>query len=374
MQRITFILSFVVLIACTIGCEKKNGIDDDLSFLNTTATSNLNKIFDISNDNSGNVKITPTGEGVSSFTVNYGQGGDSAVVMPGGSTTHSYPEGSYTVSITARDIAGKPTVTTYPLQLTYISPENLTVSLTQNVHNLKVKATALYAASYLVYFGDVANEVGTPLAKGAEISHDYATAGKYNVKVVALSGGAAKSEKITEVKITDPFGLPIDFENEWVDYFFGTFGGGQQFVTTANPDKSGLNLSNSVGKFTRGFDSWSGTYSPLNVPIDFATGNKIKVLVYNPDPALIGKKLNVELEKGKTAAGTAIADGIAVLKVPVTKSGVWEELVFDYSTISAIPATAKFSQLVLRFNDEKNGDGVGGTGSVIYVDNFKFTK
>ena len=97
-------------------------------------------------------------------------------------------------------------------------------------------------------------------------------------------------------------------------------------------------------------------------------------MVYNPDPALIGKKLNVELEKGKTAAGTAIADGIAVLKVPVTKSGVWEELVFDYSTISAIPATAKFSQLVLRFNDEKNGDGVGGTGSVIYVDNFKFTK
>ncbi|HEV2830685.1 MAG TPA: hypothetical protein VGW31_01780, partial [Hanamia sp.] len=68
-----------------------------------------------------------------------------------------------------------------------------------------------------------------------------------------------------------------------------------------------------------------------------------------------------------------INNGIAVLKVPITKSGVWEELVFDYSTISAIPADAKFNQLVLRFNDALNGDGVGGTGAVIYVDNFKLT-
>ncbi len=368
MQRITLILSLIVLIAFSLGCEKKNGIDDDLSFLNTAATSNLNKIFDISNDNSGNVKITPTGEGVSSFMINYGQGGDSALVMPGSSTTHSYPEGSYTVSITARDITGKPTITTYPLQLTYIPPENLTVSISQNVHNLKVKATALYAASYLVYFGDVPNEVGTPLAAGAEISHDYATAGRYNVKVVALSGGAAKSEKISGIIITDPFSLPIDFENPWVNYFFGTFGGGQQFIKTVNPNKSGLNMSDSVGKFTRGFESWSGTYSPLNAPIDFTMGKKIKVMVYNPDPALIGKKLNVELEWG------TIDNGIAVLKVPITKSGVWEELVFDYSTISAIPANANFTQLVLRFNDEMNGNGVGGTGAVIYVDNFKLTK
>ncbi len=220
----------------------------------------------------------------------------------------------------------------------------------------------MYAASYLVYFGDVANEVGTPLANGAEVAHTYAAAGTYNVKVVALSGGAAKSETITPVTIFDPFGLPITFDLNTIEYFFGTFGGGQQFAVIPNPYSSGLNTTTNVGKFTRGFESWSGTYSPLNTPIDMANGKKIKVLAYNPDPAMIGKKLNVELEAG------TVANGIAVQKVAFTKSGVWEELLFDFSTIAAIPATAKFNQLVLRFNDSSDG-----AGSVIYVDNFTQT-
>jgi hypothetical protein len=56
------------------------------------------------------------------------------------------------------------------------------------------------------------------------------------------------------------------------------------------------------------------------------------------------------------------------LKVALTTSGAWEELVFDFGTIPAIPATAKFNQLVLRFNDSTDG-----AGAVIYVDNFRLT-
>lgn len=365
MNKLIIIFGLTTLLSGIVGCEKEEGIDDDLSFLNTSTTASSGKIFDISNDNSGNVRITPTGEGASSFIVNYGHGtgaGASAVVMPGNNTTHSYPEGSYTVSIIAKSVSGKETTTTYPLQVTYRAPENITVTTTTDVHNLKVKATALYAASYLVYFGDVANETGTPLATGAEISHTYTTAGTYNVKVVALSGGAAKSEKITPVIIYDAFGLPITFEQSTINYFFGTFGGGQQFAKVANPNPSGLNTSANVGKFTRGFESWSGTYSPLNIPIDMALGKKIKVQAYNPSPAMIGKMLNVELEAGP------IANGIAVKKTAFTTSGAWEELVFDFSTIAAIPATAKFNQLVLRFNDAADG-----AGAVIYVDNFTLT-
>ena len=91
----------------------------------------------------------------------------------------------------------------------------------------------------------------------------------------------------------------------------------------------------------------------------------IKVWVYNPSAALIGAKLNVELE---AAVGGTPSNGVAVLKVPVTKSGVWEELVFDYSGIAGIPAGTKFGQLVLRFNDT-----VDGAGAIIYVDNFRLT-
>jgi hypothetical protein len=113
------------------------------------------------------------------------------------------------------------------------------------------------------------------------------------VKVVALSGGAAKTEKVKPVTVTDPFGLPITFESTTIVYFFGTFGGGQQFAKVDNPNASGLNTSAKVGKFTRGWEWWSGTYSPLNIPLDMSQGKKIKVLVYNPDPALVGAKINV---------------------------------------------------------------------------------
>ncbi|HEY8689808.1 MAG TPA: hypothetical protein VIM07_11290 [Chitinophagaceae bacterium] len=365
MKKVILICSITALIAGSIGC-KKDGIDSDTSFLSSASTANLNKIFDISTDNSGNVKITPTGQGASSFVVKFGDGtgaAASASVLPGFSATHAYPEGTYTVTIISKDLAGKETTTTYPLQVTYRAPENIVVTTNTDVHLLKVKATALYAASYLVYFGDVTNEVGTPMATGVELSHTYATAGTYNVKVVALSGGAAKSEVITTVTIYDPFGLPITFDLSTINYFFGTFGGGQQFATVANPNPTGLNTSAMVGKFTRGFEAWSGTYSPLNTAIDMSAGKKIKVLAYNPNPALIGKKLNVELE-----AGSSLSNGVAVLKIAFTTSGAWEELVFDFGTIAAIPATEKFKQLVLRFND-----GTDGAGAIIYVDNFRQT-
>jgi hypothetical protein len=284
-------------------------------------------------------------------------------VQPGQSITHAYPEGDYTVTIVSKNLAGQEVSNTYPLKVTYRAPENLKVTTTTKVHNIKVKATAQYAASYLVYFGDVANETGTPLASGGEVSHDYASAGNYNVKVVALSGGAAKTEQTTPVTIYDAFGLPITFDDPHINPFFGTFGGGQQFAVVDNPNPSGLNTSAKVGKFTRGFESWSGTYSPLDTKIDMSVGKKIKVLVYNPDPSLIGKKLNVELENG-----SSISNGIAVLKTALTTSGAWEELEFDFGSIPAIPANEKFGQLVLRFNDSTDG-----AGAVIYVDNFRLT-
>ena len=339
MKNIKLICSILFLIVVASSCTKIEGIDKDLSFLNSfSAPSNF-------------------GHGTGSNA--------KADVVAGGSLTHSYPEGTYSVKIVAKTFNGDSAVTPFPLTVTYRAPENLAVTLTQLAHNVKVKATAVYAASFMVYFGDVTNEVGTPLAIGAEISHDYAVAGKYDLKVVALSGGAAKTEKITSLTVTDPFGLPIDFESAFVAYNFQTFGTAQTFSEVANPNASGLNTSATVGKFIKGNETWCGTSSPLNIPIDFALGTKIKVLVYNPDPLFIGKKLNVELE---SAVGGVPKNGVAVKKVAVTTSGAWEELIFDFSTVSAIKPTTKFMQLVFRYND------TGATpGAIIYIDDIRFT-
>jgi len=364
MKKLIIQFTLVALMVGSIGCER-DGIDDDTSFLSTTTVSNTGKIFDISNDNSGNVKITPTGEGASSFLIKFGHGtGTSAEaqVNPGFSAAHAYPEGNYTVTIISKSLSGQEASATYPLQVTYRAPENLALGPDQNIQYLKVSPTALYAASFLVYFGDVANEVGTAVPKGGSVVHIYPPgAAAYNLKLVAQSGGAAIAEKIFPITVTPTFGLPITFDDAGTNYFFGTFGDNQKFSVVDNPDPTGLNTSAKVGKFTRGNQSWSGTYSPINA-IDMAAGKKIRVLAYNPNPALVGKKLNVELEKG------SVANGIAVLKTAFTTSGAWEELVFDFGTISGIPSDAKFTQLVLRFNDTSDTGG-----SIIYVDNFRQT-
>ena len=370
MKNIKLIFSFVLLLAVTISCSIPDGIDQDLSFLDsTTSPSNVASIFKISNDNSGNVTITPSADGASTYEVYFGDGTTTpGIVQSGNSIVHKYKEGNYTVKIVAKGLNGVNVEKTYPIAMVYRSPEKLGVTTTIKVHNLKVKAVALYEVSYLVYFGDVVGEVGTPMAIGQELSHDYAVAGTYNLKVVALSGGVAPSiEKTTAIKIYDTFQLPINFEDPNVNYFFGTFGG-VSFDKVANPDVTGLNASATVGKYTKhdGDASWSGTYSPLDAPIDFSTGNKVRVWVYNPDPALIGKKLNVELED---AVGKTPANGVGVLKVAFTTSGTWEELVFDFSSIPGFPlTTAKFNQLVLRFDD-----GASGSGSIFYIDNIRFT-
>lgn len=373
MKKITIIFSLLAVIAGSTGC-KKDGIDDDLSFLNTASSANIDKVFDISNDNSGIVKISATGEGVSSSVINFGHGAGadgSATIAPGNVASHVYPEGDYSVAIVSKDLVGKETSNTYPLKVTYRAPENIEPTIDHNANSISVKAKALYTSSFVVYFGDVANEVGTPLPANGTVHHVYAAPGAYNVKVVAISGnalyaGAAKAELTTETTV-DPFTfkLPITFEDAGVEYFFGTFGDNQAFATVANPKPAGLNTSAKVGKFTRGNQGWSGTYSPQKYFIDLATGKKIKVLVYNPDPALIGKKLNIELEAGFKGSPS---NGLAVLKMPLTTSGAWEELTFDFGTIAGLPADAKFGQLVLRFNDASDG-----AGAVIYVDNFTLT-
>lgn len=342
---------------------------NDLSFLESiTQPDNVTSALNVTNDNSGNVTITPGGEGVGSYDVYFGDNTtEPANVKPGESVTHKYAEGQYTVKIVAKGIDGKTTESTFPLTMTYRAPENLETTLTTSGHTVTVSAKALYAASYLVYFGDATNEVATPLADGESVSHKYVSAGKYNVKVVALSGGAATTESIKEVSIYDPFGFPIDFENPNINYFFGTFGNASFESTVDNPAPGGINTSSKVGKYIKnsGAEVWSGTYSPLDNPIDFSTGNIIKMQVYTSDVSLIGKKINVELEYEVNGNP---ANGVGVLKVPITQANTWEELTFDFSTNTAIPSTAKFKQLVLRFDD-----GQVGGGEVFYIDNIRIT-
>ena len=361
MKNIKLIFNFILLLAVTISCSIPDGIDYDTSFLSSAASTNVSKTFDISTDNSGKVIITPTGEGVTSSKVLFGHGigaDASAVVASGSSVVHTYPEGSYTVTIIYTNIAGNQTTSTYPLVVTYRAPENVVIKTTGE---MRVSVTATGAKSFLVFYGDVANEVGTPLALGQTLpARTYPAPGSspFVMRVVASSGGAA-----TATVTKTLFDVPIDFETPDVDIFTPFGSPNQLFATANNPNTSGLNTSAKVGMFTKGATT-SGTLSIFNIPVNFAYGKKLKVMVYNPSPANIGKNITLLLQ-GAIVSGQP-ANGVAIKKVPITTSGAWEEIVFDFGTIAAIPATAKFGQLIMRFNDTQ----AVTVQDVFYVDNF----
>jgi len=102
-------------------------------------------------------------------------------------------------------------------------------------------------------------------------------------------------------------------------------------------------------------------FKGLKMRIGGCAGKTLQKLGLVPQQ-IAGGDIYPALEKG------TIDNGIAVLKTAFTTSGAWEELVFDFGTLANVPANAKFTQLVLRFNDSSDG-----AGAVIYVDNFRQT-
>lgn len=364
----TIYILFTGIFALLLLSHCDTGKEDDLSFLKSIETpEDVTAFFDITNDNSGKVTIIPSGKGAGSYDIYFGDDTpEPGNVISGEKITHIYAEGDYTVRVVAKGIDGKKTEQSFPLKVTYRAPEDLEVTITQKIRTVTVKAKAHYARSFLVFFGETAEETSVLLEPGKEVTHTYREAGEYMMRVVAQSGGEATSEFTTTVKVFDAFGFPIDFEKPNVNYFFGTFGNAAFESKVPNPSKSGINTTPLVGKYFKksGAESWSGTYSPLDDPIDFSNGNKIKMMVY-ADPALVGKKINVELEY---AVGGTPANGVAVLKIPIERGNEWHELTFDFSTNSGIPKTAKFTQLVLRFDNTKKG-----AGEIFYIDNIRIT-
>lgn len=367
MKKTKFIYAIAFTMFIAAGCSK-DGLNDDLSFVDTPKSTDNANTIQVSDDNSGVVVVNPTGGGASYFVIDYGHNGAIDTVLAGRAGSHIYPEGTFNGTVTALDLNKRAGASsTFQFTMLYRAPENVDFAI---ANNIEITPKADFASSFLVYYGDVANEVGTPVAAGGSLpAHHYAGGGPYYIHVVAISGNPTYSGAATTTSDTKQvWGLPIEFEDATVDYFFGTFGN-VTFSKVANPAPGGLNSSASVGQYGKpiGAETWSGTYTPLSIPIDFAFGNKIKVLLYNPDPANIGKLLNVELEAGIGSSG-APANGVAILKQPITTSGAWEELTFDFSSIPAIPATSQFKQLVLRFNDSQMG-----ANETIYLDNFRLT-
>lgn len=362
MKIFKYLIGLSLLAFVFASCQKDE--ISDTSFVDTaTNPAALSVLFEITQDNSGLVTITPNGEGAVSFDVFYGDGTAAPAAVPAGKNTqHKYAEGVYTVKIVAHGINGKTTEFTKQLTVSFRQPENLDFTLTvdpNNSYKIKVNASALYETNFKVFWGDVPNETGFSFLEGVDVTHTYAAIGTYNVKVIAYSGGAATTQLIKTVTIVDPVLIPITFESPTVVYNFANFGGGV-ITKVTNPYKTGINTSNTVGKMVKNApEVYGGSTIPLGAPIDFSANKIFRMKVYSPR-ANAKVLLKVEnLTDGSISAEKEVTVGVA---------NTWTDLAFNFS---AIDVSKSYQKITLIFDLGTVGDG--SSNYTFYFDDIRQT-
>jgi hypothetical protein len=324
-------LGLFLLTAFIFSCVDEN--ESNADFVGTISEpTNISALVSITQDNTGLVTITPTGEGVVTFNVDYGDGSDiSGSINPGNSTEHFYSEGTYEATIIGTALDGSTAQATVTVVVSFIAPQNLVVDIltSSGSYNILVSASADYATSFEVLFGDEAGGDATPMQIGEQLSHSYELAGTYNVTVTALSGGAATTQYSEEITITDPpvfdgFSTFEDFEGEVPGNF--SFGGVGNVQVVANPDNSGINTSTNVMQCTKdqGAEVWGGMGFAVNGHINFNGNNVLRLKSYAPE---VGKVVKVKLE---TSAGN-VAGLTYEFDMVTTVANQWEILTYDFS-------------------------------------------
>lgn len=207
MKKLKLILSLFALILF-LGCSDEN---NDIDLDGVKAPSNVSALTTITQDNSGNVTFLPRGEGVTQYEIYFGDATTAPVfVNPGGTVTHKYAEGKFQAKIVATTINGKKTETIQEVTVSFLAPTSFepVITIGSNL-SINVTAKAELETFFQVYFGDVANEVPVDFMEDEVITHTYLNPGTYQVKVVALSGGIATTQKTQSVTVTNLFAAPV---------------------------------------------------------------------------------------------------------------------------------------------------------------------
>ena len=361
MKKFKYLLNVFLASALVFACVEE--IENNIDFIDTIEVpTNVSAMISITQDNTGVVTITPTGEGVVSYSVDFGDGSsESGSINPGNSVVHTYPEGTYEATIIAVGLNGEVTETVVSVVVSYSAPENLVVTINNvagNPFDINVSATADLAASFEVYFGDQGtDEAPTSLQIGEILTYTYSAVGEYTVTVVALSGGAATVEYSEVITITNPLLMPIDFEDSTLNYSFVDFGNAQSTVIS-NPDPTGVNTSSTVGQSVKfnGSEVWAGSFLTIDEPVDFSSLNNIAVDVWTSE---IGEVVKLKLEN------SANPDINTEVDMTTTVNQGWETLIYDFS---ASDLSQEYDRVVIFFDFGNSGDDTS-----YYFDNIRLS-
>lgn len=366
------ILAVFVTLAVT-SCD----MDDDnlgVDLENLKVPSNLGAVFQITQDNTGLVTITPTGDGANLYSVDFGDESPSSDKMRiGEQVEHVYAEGTYDVVVTGQNLAGQSAQGTQELVVSFLPPENLEVIITkgEDGYSVSISASADKAAMFEVYYGDVENEEVTPLMIGGIVTHTYTEIGTYNIRVVALSGGEATVEFSESVEITgptEPMSLPITFDVHSIQYVpqeEGAIFNGASFEVVPVSDVNAMKTdTDKMGALTNSGSNWEGITFSLDPPADFSTANKTVTMKMYSEVAV---PVLLKFEGG--------VNGERQNEVTVTHSGTgWEDLSSDFNNATKsyidgsqgvgdpfVP-TGEYSKMTIFV------DGPGNTAGTFYFD------
>jgi hypothetical protein len=203
MKNIYKLFCSIFVLLLFVGCE--DDFSDTTDFANVAPPSNISASFEVTQDNTGLVTITPSGEASISFVIDYGDGSEvSPSIKSGGNIQHTYKEGSYTVKVTATGLNGLTATGEVPLTVSFKAPENLVLTIANDeVKSKKVNVTltADFATMYEYYPGvDGVDPVTANI--GESLSYQYAEAGIYTVRVVAKGAAIETTELTQEFEVT----------------------------------------------------------------------------------------------------------------------------------------------------------------------------
>ena len=197
MKTINKFFTLLFVFTAFVSCKEDFLEETDFGIV---APSNVNATFNITQDNTGLVTITPTAVGAIKFDVDFGDGSEIATgIAAGKHVKHTFTEATHSVGITAIGLGNLKTAASVELIVSFKAPQNLVVAMTNSTtisRQVDVVATADYATSFDFAPGqDGAEVVSANIGETASFKYD--AAGTYAVTVTA-KGGAIETTSFSQ--------------------------------------------------------------------------------------------------------------------------------------------------------------------------------
>ena len=205
MRTLKYLLSYSLALFVLFGCTND---EEKFDYLSTAvAPTDISALFQVTQDNTGLVTIIPNATGAALYNITFGDDtSETVVVVQGESVEHIYAEGTYGVIIEAVGITGLKNETTESLVVSFKAPENLVVTIENDLavsKQVNVTATADYAISYDVYFGEPDKDEPKSANNGVGVSYTYQEPGTYTIRVVSKSAAITTVEYVEEFLVTE---------------------------------------------------------------------------------------------------------------------------------------------------------------------------